>query len=145
MVRSALKAPDLKLGSSIGRALGSGSGFISSPIKGGWGKLWGQDAHGHDRVMTRKIGERFGRIASGLTGGSFDQKVDNKDGTRSMRNMFSRGTKQSAETVEDQHEDAKIAAKQRQEVRSEGNIVVNPPAVDPPAVDPPDTNNERGS
>lgn len=76
MVRSALKAPDLKLGSSIGRALGSGSGFVSSPIKGTWGKLWGTDSHGHDNYLTRKVGERWGWIARGFAGGPFRKTVD---------------------------------------------------------------------
>ncbi len=91
ITKKALKAPEMKYSSSIGRAIGAGSGVITSPIKGTWGKLWGQDAHGHDRYLTRKFGERLGRLGSGLSGGSYDNVVRNKDGdTRSIRKFFGR-------------------------------------------------------
>ena len=82
MVRGALKAPDLKLGSSIGRALGSGTGLISSPIKGGWGKLWGQDAHGHENILPGKVGERYGKILGGLSGGTYGKTPGEDTGRR---------------------------------------------------------------
>jgi hypothetical protein len=108
MVRGALKAPDLKLGSSIGRALGSGTGLISSPIKGGWGKLWGQDSHGHDNILTRKAGERWGRIAAGLSGGSFNKVPGTED---TGRRWF--GRSKAHEEEQKRKREEKLAARTR--------------------------------
>ncbi len=74
ITKQALKAPDLKIAGAAGRALGSGQKLITSPIKGGWNKVWGEDAMGNPKLLTRIAEERGGRLTAAVFGGSFKSK-----------------------------------------------------------------------
>lgn len=73
ITKSTLKAPELKYTAAIGHALGAAQGMATSPIKGGWSKLTGEDMHGQ-RLLTSWAQKRGGSALASVFGGSFKNK-----------------------------------------------------------------------
>jgi len=74
ITKSALKAPEFKYASAVGRSLGAGAGFISKPVGGLWGSLTGEDIRGNPRPLARLAQDKFGSLAGILLGASFKNK-----------------------------------------------------------------------
>jgi len=70
MTRDALKVPDLKYSSAIGKSLGVGAGALGSPISKIGKKVWGVDPFTKEPyALTRTVQDRIGRGNSALAKG----------------------------------------------------------------------------
>lgn len=95
ITKAALKAPEMKLATAAGRAIGVGQAVIGKPVGGIKGELFGKDAFGAPKEGSRVAAKMFGKVGRALTGGGIaDRPGDPKTPLFKIRNPLNyRGKK----------------------------------------------------
>lgn len=75
MTKQAIKAPENKYISSVGRALGTGQSVVGKPISSIKHDLFGKDAFGAPKEGSLWAQRTFGRFVGGLTGAGWSGKI----------------------------------------------------------------------
>lgn len=77
ITKSVLKAPEMKLATAAGRAIGVGQAVIGKPVSGIKGELFGKDVMGAPKPGSEWMAKRFGGLGRALTGGGLKDKTGN--------------------------------------------------------------------
>jgi len=60
LAKAMFKSPERKLASAVWQPIGLGTSALTSPIKGAWGKVWGEDRTGKPKYLSEKF-DKFGK------------------------------------------------------------------------------------
>lgn len=114
IAKGIFKSPERKLASAVWQPIGASTGALSSPIKGAWGSVWGEDRTGKKKYLSEKF-DSLGRgvfkrlMNPGATAKSAATGVTKPAG--SVRRLFSRGGSGQSQAQNEQKEAEQNTAK----------------------------------